>query len=396
MIENVDINLTESELDSFYNGYFGYYKTLNKQLQSFFVGRCQQFISGKTIIGEDGFKPNNKVKAIIAGSAVQLTLGLENWDLKYFETIIIHPADFDNKPSGLKFKGETNLEGYMRLSWKSFISGYLITTDNINLGLHEFTHALRFNPIRGLDQDYFIEHYFNAWLAAANEPFSDIKQNKESIFRKYGGTNINEFLSVCVEHYFESPEEIKQHYPYFYYAIAILLNQQNVNGKTEINVRKKLFSEKNLLLKLTEVTEIKSKWNKTSSFKMAIAVIIPLIYTVIVTGFMSGATIFLLSLLFFFYLRFDYLFIKTQIFQNKFILEKGFLLFRGRKNIVINLSQLISLRVYGNTNNDSECTFIYYDLTNNYFYTEDIPSGNTLSNKFLSALIYNKIAVFNS
>ncbi|MCE3258409.1 MAG: DgsA anti-repressor MtfA, partial [Bacteroidetes bacterium] len=138
-----DIQLNVTELRQFYARYFSYYNTLNAEWQSRFVSRCYQFISLKIITGAEGFKPDNKVRAIIAASAVQLTLGLSLWTLDHFDTIIIHPSDFDNKPSGLKFRGETNLSGYIRLSWKSFIAGYRVGDDNINLGLHEFTHALR-------------------------------------------------------------------------------------------------------------------------------------------------------------------------------------------------------------------------------------------------------------
>ncbi|MEO6301939.1 MAG: zinc-dependent peptidase, partial [Bacteroidia bacterium] len=236
-------------MQKFYSNYFVYYNTLNAQYQRLFVKRCLHFISEKTIIGAEGFEADNRVKAIIAASAVQLTLGLETWSFNYFETIIIHPSDFNNAASGLKFRGETNLAGFIRLSWKGFISGYKIKDDNINLGLHEFTHALRFSAIKGDIQDYFVEHYFDKWLASAMEAYKDIKNDRATIFRKYGGTNINEFLSVCIEHYFESPEEIKKEYPNLYFCTAILLNQQTQNNTTQINIRENLLRESALLQK---------------------------------------------------------------------------------------------------------------------------------------------------
>ncbi len=395
MPETADIQLTESELERFYSSYFSYYNTLISPQRTIFVGRCLKFIEYKIISGAEGFEVNNKVRAIIAASAVQLTLGLEIWALNYFDTIIIYPKEFDNVPGGhIRFKGETNLKGYIRLSWQSFISGYAIGDDNINLGLHEFTHALRFNPIAGHEQDYFIEHYFEAWMASAIEPFNDIKQNRNTIFRKYGGANINEFLSVCIEHFFESPDEIKEHYPLLYYSTAILLNQHKESGVTEIGVRQKLFEEKNELLKATAEHEMSTKFKRTSTFGMLLVTLVPLVYTAFVTGITSGADLFLVAFAFMVYLRFDFYFISANIKNKRLFLTKGFLLFKNRTKINIPLSQLISLRLNSNEENDAECELIYYNEKETYFYSETIQSDKKPENDFLNELISNKIAVY--
>ena len=85
---------------------------------------------------------------MIAASAVQLTFGLETWDLSYFTQILIYPSEYKNPQTGRYHKGETNLGGFMCLSWSDFIEGIKNPTDKVNLGLHEFGHALRFNSIR--------------------------------------------------------------------------------------------------------------------------------------------------------------------------------------------------------------------------------------------------------
>jgi Mlc titration factor MtfA (ptsG expression regulator) len=152
--DQYDIALEKEALHAFYIRYFAYYSGLDEKWQRIFLERCLYFARKKKIVGVEGFFPNNKVRAIIAASAIQLTLGIELWQMEYFSTIIIHPADFTDKISGQRFKGETNLAGYIQFSWRSFISGYRIRHDNVNLGLHEFTHALRFNPVKGFEQDY--------------------------------------------------------------------------------------------------------------------------------------------------------------------------------------------------------------------------------------------------
>jgi len=323
-----DILLGLDGLHSFYTGYFEYFNTLNGHWQEVFNSRCMEFISEKTIIGAEGFKPNNKVKAIIAACAVQLTLGLDVWDLNYFESIIIHPSDFDDKASGLKYRGETNLAGFIRLSWKGFILGYKISDDNINLGLHEFTHALRLSPIKGSTQDYFVEHYFNKWQAAAIEAYYDIKNKRQTIFRKYGGVNMSEFTSVCIEHYFESPEEIKKQYPNLYYCTAILLNQQTQNNVTQIGIRVMLLNESNTLQKGFSDKIIKTAPLQSNSFVVAIIVSVPLIFTIYKTSFFSGGSIFLFLIVAAIYLRFDFKFTKMHFSKRGFILNKGFFIHR--------------------------------------------------------------------
>ena len=396
MADNDDILLKMEDLHGFYLNYFAYYKTLQTKWQYVFRSRCMDFVSGKEIIGAQGFEPNNKVKAIIAACAVQLTLGLKTWNLNYFDTIILHPDDFDNKASGLKFKGETNLAGFIRLSWKGFIAGYKITDDNINLGLHEFTHALRFNAIKYSKQDYFVEHYFNKWQAAASEAYNDIKNDKETIFRKYGGTNMHEFVSVCVEHYFESPEEIKEKYPYLYYCTAILLNQHTRNGITHIGIREEFINELNVLQKGFSERVIKTDPLRSTSFTIALIILVPLIYTIYATGFLSGSSLFLFALILAIYLRFDLRFTKLYFSKQEFNVRKGFIFFKNWRKFSLPLSCIISLRVYNRDEKDNHWEVIFYNPKNDAFYEETITASDAIEPEFVQEVLKNKIAYFRS
>jgi MtfA peptidase len=390
-----DIQLNAGELHQFYASYFSYYNTLDNEWKTRFVSRCLQFISQKIITGAEGFVPDNKVKAIISASAVQLTLGLDPWNLDHFDTIIIHPSDFDNKQTGLKFKGETNLAGFIRLSWKSFISGYKVGDDNINLGLHEFTHALRFNAFRGSEQDYFVEHYFNRWLAAANEAYSDIRKKEETVFRKYGGTNINEFMSVCIEHFFESPEEIKAQYPFLYYSTAVLLNQYTNKGSTRVNVRAELFTEINKISSPVAECHLRTDLKRTAFFMLLFVIAVPMLYTFYVSGITSGASIFLMGLCFLMYFRYDFNFISASIKQDSVSIKKGLFLFRNRFAITVQLSQLVSLRV-AEDSIGADWELIYYNPVTDAFYSEMILSGKAPDKNFLREMWINKVAIFKS
>lgn len=388
MSSTPDIGLNSSELATFFTTYFAYYTTLDTNYKSVFVNRAQQFISEKEISGAGGFVPDNRVKAIIAASAVQLTLGLDTWQMDYFGEIIVHPSDFDSSSGKQKFSGETNLQGFMQFSWKNFIHGYQVEDDNLNLGLHEFTHALRFSAAKGNRQDYFVDYYFNKWLASANEAFYDIKNGRDTIFRKYGGANINEFLSVCVEHYFESPEEIKERYPHLYYATGILLNQYSDGKATKIGVRDEFFENANKLLPGLEKQVMETRFLKHWLSKVVISVGAIFFYQVTANDFRNGVSIALLItfigvLCWYWYSALQMTWEKTSL-----QIEKGRFIFNRRKLSAVPLSKVISIKV-----DVDEWELIFYDSRDSFFHREQVSAPKGGREAFLSNCIRNKIAV---
>ncbi|PBQ31988.1 hypothetical protein CNR22_09465 [Sphingobacteriaceae bacterium] len=383
-----DIELNPSELDVFYSTYFRYYNTLEKVYRQRFVERCLMFISEKVISGADDFKPDNRVKALVAASAVQLTLGLEVWQLNYFEEIQLHPSNFDNAKGDLKFNGETNLQGYIKLSWKSFIRGYEINDDNMNLGLHEFSHALRFNSIKGHEQDYFVDNYFNKWIACASDAFNDIRNKKETIFRSYGGTNINEFLSVCIEHYFESPEEIKENYPTLYYATGILLNQSLKATKTQIGIRKEFFAAQNAFLPGFHKLETKTSFFKHWSSKLWGFVVAVLVYNMVGGKIVDPITLALFVMAVIIYTWFDYNAANITFDLKTIVFKRGFIFFKNRKTWTIPVSQFVSFRISG-----EEWIITYYKDSDDFFHEETIYPPNGVNETFLTDCKQNKIAV---
>lgn len=392
MAEETDIELSPKHLQAFYEKYFRYFNALGEQYKDLFLSRCLEFISTKTIDGSGEFKPDNRVKALIAASAVQLTLGLETWKLSYFETIYIHEGNFTGQ-GGAYSKGETNLQGYIQLSWKSFIQGYSIKDDNLNLGLHEFSHALRFNSFRGHSQDYFIEHYFDSWLASAYPAFYDTKNGRTNVFRKYGGTNINEFLSVCIEHYFESPDEIKKEYPLLYYSTGILLNQEMNGNQCLIGTRKKMFEEKNNLLSGFKTEYFMNSGLTSGMFKAAVVAFILTLCMAYTFGVDNILTLPMLSLCALFYLGFDFGFTRLTLSQKHLYFTKGLFLFKFRKKSIHPVSQIISLRDLNSGTRDV-WEIIFYDSNDDYFYQEQLSSRHEDYREFFNALELNKIARF--
>jgi Mlc titration factor MtfA (ptsG expression regulator) len=390
--QDLDIDINAEALSAFYSSYFQYYTTLSPQGKQRFAERCLYFIKEKTIVGAEGFTINNKVRAIIAASAVQLTLGLDTWDYDYFMQIIIHPQKFLNKPTQQHFKGETNLQGYIKLSWLSFINGYKDGKDNVNLGIHEFSHALRFNSIRGNEQDYYTKYFFTMWLSTAYEAYYHIKQGKESIFRDYGGANINEFISVCFEHYFESPQQIKQAYPHLYYNTAILLNQVTEGNVTNINVREQMMLEKSKLLSPLKQRAIKQRVIDSNSVPLIIISTVIMIFTMVVSGVFSGPVVVLLGICICFYLRLDANMISLYTNGQQLEIKKGFLLLKNWQKHSFALSHLVNVE-YSDLGNLGELGMLFYNTADDHFYEEVVQCDKAYATELLSEFKANKIAI---
>jgi len=129
--------------------YFKYYNALNPTDKKLFENRVQKFINLKQFIPRGMEKVTDEMKALIAGSAIQLMSGFPKIYFAHFRRILVYPDNYYSDISMQYHKGEVNMGGLIVLSWKNFVDGYIDQTDGRNLGLHEMAHALRLeNAIR--------------------------------------------------------------------------------------------------------------------------------------------------------------------------------------------------------------------------------------------------------
>jgi hypothetical protein len=255
----------------------------------------------------------------------------------------------------------------MSFSWTSFIQGYKVSDDNLNLGLHEFTHALRFNSVRGETSDYFFENYFPKWYNYAKHEFLRIRAGKESIFRKYGGANINEFLSVVVEHFFESPLQFQKEHPLLYSATAILLNQKMEGNTTLVNIREEEL-EKTRLNKVFSTHIPEPFFLKNNSTLASFLFLITALLSLTRSDVFSFPVLFLFSLSVFYYLLFDYKYCKAVVLGEKIELSKGYKLFKGRKKYTIYPHKLTRAEIFSTGKNEQTIHFTFFN--EDYFFEE--------------------------
>jgi len=230
--ETSDIELKEESVnDEIYNRYayiisshILYFNDLSYELKQHFVNRVHHYIKQKQF-HYIGLEPKEEISILTAASAVQVTFGLKTYLMQHFKNIYIladaYRMDNDNE----LYIGHVAPEG-IYLSWRHFLFGYADNTDNINVALHEMSHALLFN-------NYFAKYGVDKSFRANYEKFStttgpilaDVITKRKSYLRNYALTNIHEFWAVSVEAFFENPSDLKSNMPQLYDALCRVLNQ---------------------------------------------------------------------------------------------------------------------------------------------------------------------------
>jgi Mlc titration factor MtfA (ptsG expression regulator) len=206
---------------------FVFYKKLSSKHQRFFEHRVASFIKDKTFVGREEVVVTDEMKVLISSTAVMLTFGFRDFYIGLVSTIFIYPNEFYSSMNETYHKGEFNpkLETLV-LSWKDFLQGYDIETDKINLGIHEFAHAIHLNSIkeRDVSSTIFSDSFKELTDLLAKEENLRKTLTESRYFRDYAYTNQYEFLAVIIETFIESPSDFKSQFPEIYDKTKQMLN----------------------------------------------------------------------------------------------------------------------------------------------------------------------------
>lgn len=185
----------------------------------------------KEFRGLDGLVVTEEMRVLISASAIQLTFGLNSYKLESLQIIFIFPDTFHLSARSPEYKGATTSH-FMYLSWKAFQEGYQTSDDNLNLGLHEMTHALKLTLHLGHRFDKLFAGRMEYWEELVSKQFKKLSITK-TFLRSYSQANTEEFFAVCVEAFFESPEKFKRELPEIFQLLTFLLNQDILNKKRD-------------------------------------------------------------------------------------------------------------------------------------------------------------------
>lgn len=205
---------------------FHFYRLLSKKHKRQFRHRLAVFIADKQFVGRDKLEVTDRMKTLIAAVGCMLSFGRKNYDYSLIEYVLIYPDEFYSTMNDHHHKGEFNpREKALVLSWQDFEKGYRITDDTLNLGIHEFMHAMQLESrtSRDLDATRFTKQFQNILKRLTHQEVKD-KLDETRYFRAYAFTNQYEFMAVLAEYFIESPTDFKDHFPQLYNHTQKLLN----------------------------------------------------------------------------------------------------------------------------------------------------------------------------
>ncbi|MDG2432262.1 MAG: zinc-dependent peptidase [Flavobacterium sp.] len=208
---------------------FTFYSKLPEKYQVYFEHRVASFLRHYKIIGMDGFELSDRSRVLIAATYVMLTFGMRRYLITIFKNIIVYPEAYLSRITGEMHKGEFNPGlKIIVFSWADFEEGFQFTNDNLNLGLHEFSHALYFHGLKGRDHSSAIfSDEYSKLQEYSVKPEVVQKLTESDYFRIYAYTNHAEFFAVVLEHFFETPHSFKREFPDLYTIVKKMINHKD-------------------------------------------------------------------------------------------------------------------------------------------------------------------------
>lgn len=219
-------SLTSSE-KSFLGDTFPIYYKLPQKIKEKCNERIVWFRSRKKFVFYGVIDNKDELKLLLSASAVLMTLGLRDYRMTgSVLRIIVYPSKYYSKINRRHHLGEYS-PGFKSVvfSADSILEGFRIQDDNINLAMHEFAHALSFDMVK---KNTWEARKFKVGLKKIKglflqEAFLE-KMETSNYFREYGLTNLQEFFSVAVENYVETPKDFENDFPKLYGIIQRMLN----------------------------------------------------------------------------------------------------------------------------------------------------------------------------
>jgi len=210
---------------------FSFFRRLTKKKKVFFEHRVATFIKQYQFIGKEEILVTDEMKITIAATYVSLTFGMRHYLIGLFNKIIIYPSAYFSTTNQTYHKGEFNpIMKAVAFSWEDFILGHQTTNDNLNLGLHEFSHILHFYGLKSNDPSAIIFYdQYNKVITYYNDDTLNKKLTEKGYFREYAYENRFEFIAVILEHFFETPHLFKTQYPELYQQVSKMINYNEKN-----------------------------------------------------------------------------------------------------------------------------------------------------------------------
>ena len=215
---------------------FHFYNELKPKYKRYFEHRVYKFMINYEFVGSD-FLVTEKMKITIGATYTMLTFGMRHYLNPMFKKILLFPDIYYSEQTQNYHKGEFNprLQAIV-FSWKHFEEGIEVANDNLNLGLHEFTHAFHIHSLKSEETTavLFNESLQNLFRIVSHPQIKE-QLVASGFLRDYAYENKFEFVAGLLEYFFESPQEFKSQFPSIYLKVKQMINYNEKYFTTTIN-----------------------------------------------------------------------------------------------------------------------------------------------------------------
>lgn len=242
--KNAIVSLNEKDKDLLAQNVY-YYHQLNAESKVNFEQEIACFLS-KTPIYFQEVEKSRLLELLVAASAVIVTFGQAFCYKKHLTSVSIVKGVVNETVDGYT-TGEVHFQNSfktMYLSEQALLQGFKNTNDKKNVGIHEFVHILDAADgyVDGVPELFIPHRLIAKWKKLAKNEMPKIEKDNSSI-RAYGATNVQEFLTVCSEYFFERPKKLQKEHPDVYTILSSTF-QQNLKEKYKSETKKQFQQQK--------------------------------------------------------------------------------------------------------------------------------------------------------
>lgn len=210
-----------------------FFQALNESEKDRFREEVRIFLSEKRITGIKT-SVDDRVRVLVAASATIPIFGFPGWEWDQIHEVLIYPTNFSEqyeigKSGGadiLGMVGSGAMSRMMILSKPDLLSGFRISQDRKNVGIHEFAHlvdksdgAVDGVPNVGLPRSAVIP-----WLKLVHREMEKMRSHHSDI-NPYGLKSEAEFFAVVAEYFFENPDKMERKHPELYAMLQRVFHQ---------------------------------------------------------------------------------------------------------------------------------------------------------------------------
>ncbi len=202
-----------------------YYRQLSTSMQRRFESRVARSMTKLKILGKQDLAVTEEMRMKVCAGLIKLTYGYRKYIIDGFKEVWLYPSPYQSPITRQWHKGETQSRGIVIFSWPDLAAGFDNPTDNLHLGLHEWSHALWLALHKNKEVDNRLQINHAAWDNLLANTDNIRRWEKAGYLRPYAFTNNMELFACAIESFFETPAQMAEKHPEMYAALVWILNQ---------------------------------------------------------------------------------------------------------------------------------------------------------------------------